>query len=580
MISNAGNASATTHVLLTVLGKEPKRARYSLRGREVEALLAPVALLDLMPEEERPGRILAVCTPEAKRESWPLLERALNGRCFAEPVDVAGGETREDFDAYLAKLAGAVPGDAELTVDVTHGFRHFSYLTYIAVLYMNALREVRVRGAWYGLLNRGRPSPFLDLRPLLNLPDWIHALRVLRETGSAMPMARLLCGGSQNRLAQDLSRLSEAYLSGLPIELGRQAHTVRRESRSLKRALAQDHRLPLAQELIEQIDRTLAGFALNDPPSGEGWKEGWKRRIALSESELERQAQIVDVLLDRGNRAAALGLMNEWTVSWVALRRGWEGEWLDYRHVRRKAAGLLGAIKAVGQDGRLRNRLTEDQCSLGMFWEKLGTLRNAYHHHGMRPQPLTGERQAQKTFDDICVYWRETLRRHPQFSLSLGESHGGRILISPIGNRPGVLYSALHACREGGGEPPSLCLAICSRESEGGITEAACKAEYKGVVERLRFADPHGGLGEIEALTKTARGRLIGAEDVFVNVTGGTTLMGLAADAMANAARDLACPAVRRFGLVDRRPPAEQDAEPYRIGKPFWLDRGEAGDAN
>ena len=564
------------HVLLTVLGKEPRTARYTLGDREVEARLAPVALFDLLPEAERPGRILAVCTPEAKRESWPLLERALNGRCLVEQVDVAGGETQEDIADYLAKVAGAVSGNAELTVDVTHGFRHFSFLTYIAVLYLNALREVRVRGAYYGLLNQNRRSPFLDLRPLLDLPDWIHALRVLRETGSAMPMAEALGGGAKNLLARDLSHLSEAYLSGLPVELGQQAHIVRGKRKSLKKALSQDHRLPLSRELVERINETLAGFALNDPPSG----NGWKRRVALSEGELERQARLVDDLLERGNFASALGLMNEWTVSWVVLRRGQGNEWLDFERVRRKAAGLLGAIAAVGRDSDLRDRLTEEQRLLGRFWGNLAALRNAYHHHGMRPRPLIGEKQAETTLASIRRYWSEALRSRPCFSLSLGESPGGKILASPIGNRPGVLYSALHACRGAGGQPPSLCLVVCSRESEGGIQEAADKAGYAGAVEPLRIEDPHGGLAEIEPLAKAARHRLIGVDEVLVNVTGGTTLMGLAADALANAARDLACPSVRRFGLVDRRPPAEQDADPYRIGAPFWLDRAEASDAD
>ena len=110
--------------------------------------------------------------------------------------------------------------------------------------------------------------------------------------------------------------------------------------------------------------------------------------------------------------------------------------------------------------------------------------------------------------------------------------------------------------------------------------EAAARAGYTGAIEPLRFEDPHGGLGEIESLVKAARHHLIGADKVLVNVTGGTTLMGLAAERLANAARDLACPTVRRFGLVDRRPPTEQDAEPYRVGEPFWLDSAGDGDAD
>lgn len=576
MTVSSKKPSAPKHALLTVLGKTPRPARYTLEGREAEAQLAPVALFDLLPEAERPEQILAVCTPEAREASWPLLEQALNGRCELRLVEINGGENQEDVAVYLEKVTGAVSDDVDLTVDVTHGFRHFSFLTYIATLYLSELRGIRVRGAYYGLLNPESSGPFLDLRPLLELPHWIHALQVLRETGSALPMAEALRDRTRNSLARDLSRLSEAYLSGLPIELGRQARSVRGNLKPLRRTLGRDHALPLSRELVDRFDETVAPFALSDPFSG----DGWKRKVALSENELKRQAQIVDDLLKRGNLAAALGLMNEWVISWVVLRSGLKDEWLKFDPVRRKAAGLLGAIMAVEKDPELSKSLTDEQRSLGEFWRSLSSLRNAYHHHGMRPQPLIGERDAERSLAAICDYWHGTLRRLPDFPLALGGSSSGRILISPIGNRPGVLYSAFHACREDDGELPSLCLVICSRQTENGIAEAASRVGFTGTIERLRFEDPQGGLAELEPLTKMVRSWLIGAENVFVNVTGGTTLMGFAAEKMAEEARKLACPTVRRFGLIDRRSPAEQDADPYRVGEPFWLDRTEANDEN
>lgn len=561
-----------------MLGKQPRSARYTLKGQEVVAPLAPVALFDLLPEEERPDRILAVCTPEAKQDSWHLLEHALKARCQVERVDVTNGETQEGVAAYLAAVANAVPDDAELTVDVTHGFRHFSFLTYISVLYLNALRNVRVRGSWYGLMKPECASPFLDLRPLLSLPDWVYALRVLRETGSAMPMAEAVRSGTLDQAAQqiscNLSQLSEAFLSGLPIELGLHAHAIRRHLKPLKRTLARIHSLPLSRELAERFDESLTRLVLSDPPSG----EGWKGKVVLSGDELERQARVVDDLLKRGNLASALGLMNEWTVSWVVLRLGRETEWLDFKRVRRKAAGLLRAIEVVGKDLELRDCLTEEQHALGAYWGRLTQLRNGFHHHGMRPQPLIANRQTENTLTCVRKYWKETLRCRPDISLSLGESSGGRVLISPIGNKPGVLFSAFRVCDENGGSPPRLFLAVCSRESECKIAEAADRAAYKGAIARLRFKDPYGGLGEIEPLVKAARRSMIGADEVLVNVTGGTTLMGLTAEALANAARDLACPTVRRFGLIDRRPPAEQAAKPYQVGEPFWLDQ--TGDSN
>ncbi len=120
-----------------------------------------------------------------------------------------------------------------------------------------------------------------------------------------------------------------------------------------------------------------------------------------------------------------------------------------------------------------------------------------------------------------------------------------------------------------------MCLVICSRESETKIEEAASAATYGGAIKRLRLDDPYGGRGEIERLVAAARGHFVGADEVILNVTGGTTLMGLATEALAAEARRLAG-FVRRFGLIDRGPPKERDENPYRAEEPFWLDGTEA----
>ncbi len=88
---------------------------------------------------------------------------------------------------------------------------------------------------------------------------------------------------------------------------------------ALKKLLeGDDHRLPLASELIEGLKGTLGSFAADTPTVGDGWKQ----RVDLTAVELDRQARIIDDLLRRKNVAAALGLMNEWTVSWVVWRQG------------------------------------------------------------------------------------------------------------------------------------------------------------------------------------------------------------------------------------------------------------------
>ena len=253
-------ANQSNHLMLTVLGTNPQPARYVLDGCEYRCDLAPVALLELLPEAKRPDRVLAVCTPEAEKETWPKLQQELPDQYQAELVEIPSGGKPDDINEFLKKVTGVIPENVELTVDITHGFRHFSFLTHTAVLYMAALRGIRVRGAYYGMLNRNAPSPFLNLRPLLELPRWTHALEVLRETGSALPLASLLgavpWSNSQfpNQLSGQLKGLSEAYLSGLPLELGEKAWQLK-ERDTQRGKLLRAGQLPLERELRAQTQR-------------------------------------------------------------------------------------------------------------------------------------------------------------------------------------------------------------------------------------------------------------------------------------------------------------------------------------
>ena len=566
-----------SHIMLTLLGVNPQSARYTLgAGKEFEAELAPVALLELLPESDKPNKVIALCTSRAKNETWPKLKDALDGRYDTEMVGVPDGSGQEDVDEFLQAVAGAIPSQEgiALTVDVTHGFRHFSFLTYIAALYLSALRKVSVKGAYYGMLNRDAPSPFLDLRPLLDLPQWVHALNVLSDTGSALPLAKLLSdsshGQSSLQVSTILSAFSDAYLSGLPLETALQAKKMDSQFRPVRRLLT-DARLPLADELRRQLFDFLKEFYLDGEVSEKG-------SIALSEAELNRQASIIDDLLERGHTATALGLMNEWTISWAIWNEKPDSHWLEYHATRRRASNALGALRTAFAQPGLNDRLSEDQRGLAEFWRDLSELRNGYNHHGMRRQELVGDDKTNSMIAKVRGYWQTTLSRLPNFPVSIGDSIGGRVLVSPIGLRPGALFSALKACRSDTGEYPKKCLVICSRDTQSHIDEALNRAGYAGEALPLLLEDPYGGgKDEIERLAKYAQIHLVGADEVVVNITGGTTLMGLVADAVASQARWLASP-TRRFGLIDRRPPAEQQADPYQVGEVFWLDGVEDGD--
>jgi CRISPR-associated DxTHG motif protein len=567
-----------SHYLLTVLGRAPRPANYALHGGTVQALMAPLALLDLLPPEQRPSTVVALCTDEAKAESLPLLQDKLPKSCRVIPVEVPSGHSQADINSFLTKATAAIPpdeaGPVRISLDVTHGFRHFSFLTYIAGLYLVGLRDIELAGAWYGLLQEGE-SPFLDLRPLLELPRWIHALQVLRDTGSALPLAESLQAGLNDKtattIARELRQISECYLSALPLELGCQVGQFRSQRLKAMTSLVRNqHQLPLAKELVTGLDQLLLRFALDSSLK----REGWKKTVPLTRDELQRQAILIDGLFLHQDEAMALGLLDEWTVSWALWCLDDTQHWLNFGSKRRRAGSQLGALAAACQKPALKALLTPEQKALGDFWHLLSNLRNGFHHHGMREEEIVGNPKTAVELSRVKTYWHDTLRACPRFSLRVGDGDGGALLVSPIGYRPGVLFSALLACRERIGADPAACLVICSSESADAISEAASQAGFSGPLSQLVLEDPFGGHQEFARLRREAQGAFLQAGEVLVNVTGGTTLMGMAAQELASLARTFARP-IQRFGLIDRRPSDEQVADPYRAGEAFWLQEVE-----
>jgi hypothetical protein len=561
-------------LLVTVLGTNPKPARYALAESSVEASLAPLALVQLLAEERRPTRILALCTAEAKEQSWPILVQDCSCQGIEATVAELGADP-SDLASFLQAVARSIPveGVQGLMIDVTHGPRHYALLTYLAIQYLAVLRNLAIDGAYYGWYDKDA-GRLLDIRPLLVLPEWIYALRVFGESGDASSLARLVeRGGDQvaRTMATELLAVSRAQESGLPIELGQTSSKFRAERRKPFKKTLQAQGALLEDELWRRLEEPLGRFAFDSPNQ----TPGWKKQVPLNVDELKRQAALVDDLLDRGSIAVALGLMNEWTVSRVVLQMRNEGSWLDYHSTRRTAATRLGALGALAQEPAIGQSLTEQQRTLGTFWRDLSDLRNAFHHHGMRPQVLVGSgASVESKLDKVRKYWA-SLKTMFELPLALPTA-SQRLLVSPVGRRQGVLFSAIDACRRDG-EPPDACLVLASDETLSTADEALHKAEFSGQVHRIRMADPYGGQSEIERLVQDARSQLVVAQEIAVNLTGGTTLMGLAVAAIANEAQRLGRN-VRRFGLVDRRPPSEQDAEPYRVSEAFWLDARSADD--
>ena len=581
--------SDVEHILLTSLGTQLFDAptAYELDGKPASAFLAPLALVQLLDHpSQRPNRVVTMVTPGAESTTWPVFEKGICRILGFKPksVLIPDGRKSDEIRKIIEAVAPEVSEGAELTLDVTQGFRHFPFIFYALSLYLTSLRSVKIRGAYYGLVegpSLGVHKPIIDLQPLLELPEWFHAVRMFRDYGTTEPMATLLkpladelgaeadqlyragnkeAGAPKRGQANDvknavdsLKKYAFAYESALPLELGKAGRLL--SGAILKLPTINPADLPpLAKELTDTIASVTDDVAFVTPPASGLWKTG----VILDMDELNRQAGMINLYLDRGQLLLAVGLMREWVVSWAILKSGKANEIRDWlvREVRSRYETHLGTLGSLAPHPSFKS-LTKVQREFITFWNQLtARLRNTLHHHGMREEALE---EPPSDLAKVQEFWNQLKNG------TIASPLGGHLLLSPQGTRPGVLFSALKIAT------PNTCLVICSDTSKESITEAAKHADFSGPIEQITLTDPHGGFAEIDAAVERAYPHLLIADEVVANMTGGTTLMGLIVQRLAEEAQKLDRP-VRRFALIDRRAPAEQNDNPFVEGECYWLD--------
>jgi CRISPR-associated Csx2 family protein len=107
-----------------------------------------------------------------------------------------GWDTDEQVGILQRMALDIAEGDA-VTLDVTHGLRHLPMLAQMSALYLRRVKNVEVRGLYYGALDMTRDgvTPVMNLRGLLDIADWTGAVQSFDKDGDY--------GAFADRLDQD-----------------------------------------------------------------------------------------------------------------------------------------------------------------------------------------------------------------------------------------------------------------------------------------------------------------------------------------------------------------------------------------
>ncbi|MCX8207736.1 MAG: CRISPR-associated DxTHG motif protein [Methanothrix sp.] len=553
-------------MLLTALGLSPKDTTYILENRTCTSSLSPVALYNLLPEDGRFERVLALCTEEVLEKTFPVLEQELPVRC--EPVRVPGGVSSDDLQATVHNILEKIPAKTELTLDVTHGFRHYSFLFFAACLYLVALKDVKIHRVWYGRLDARNPdgaAPFIDLSMLLDMVDWFRVVQSFRDMSNPKTLADMLIAYGNdvikpdsnispdakkkyNAVSSAAKDFAELFGMGLPVELGIRSADLHRLIDELRN---EGHisviKIPLADDLLLEMKKVSERFRLPDNK---------KSDLFLDLEEIHRQERLIDAYFEAGYHNNAIGLIRELVISRMMLADGAENKWLD-KSARFKFERRIGAL--VDYSKKNSAALTEDKKKLAAIWSSIVYARNALHHHGMTKDAVSVK---QIKIPDRWEELKQHLDDNSFWDCGFGGG-SGKLLVSALGLHPGFLYTALRNVN------PEVCLVVASHETVSKWEELSRMAGYSGDFE-IEVMDAHSFNG-IKEIVDRFEELLVGFDEILCNLTGGTAAMQYAVMQFARRAERLGRN-VRWIAVIDNRLPDEQKLNPYVEGEVVFLE--------
>ena len=331
-----------------------------------------------------PDRVLVAMTPAAREKQEDLLQARLS----FERLDIPDGQNEEEWWTIFETIADAVPPEAHLTIDITHGFRSQPVIALAIAVYLQAARDVTIERIVYGRFEKNGPSPILDLTPFLDMIEWSVAARQFVRDGNADVLASMMVEAQNNAHKRgDANPPQYIKAAGKQLKAFTDAlSVVRVEEVTIDRVDALVDTLDDIQDEVEEHPRLRPLEAL---------LERVKARVhpmhttnLYDAQGFAAQAEMMRFFLETNQVQQAVTLAREALVSHQAVAMG-----LDPAPANRDdwdESGRGQAEKALVDLSKDTKR-TGDAKALGDLWSGIGELRNDINHAGMNTDPGGGK---------------------------------------------------------------------------------------------------------------------------------------------------------------------------------------------
>ncbi len=414
---------------LTFLGKgKYETVTYVWRDeqgeRSWETYLFPEAVARIF----KPEKLFVFVTPQAKaQEYFQTLTQRLDD--LMQAVDIPEGKSEAELWELFDRFASVVNEKENILLDITNAFRSIPMIVFAVATYLRRTKGVTIERIVYGAFEArdgNNRAPIFDLKPLLDLLDWLSGAEFFLWRSDATLLAERL---------RTVHRQAWQRQSGenLPTHLQTVANKLRLLSQALHLARPRDvmrhayELLPMLTKMASEAEQWAKPFAIIlEQIRSEAEKFAHHAPDRLDKENLQKQLELIEHFVEKGLWVQAVLLAREWIVSWLALQRG-DGDWLDSNY---RVQEIEEALNKASR--RLRGESVEVPEWFGGLpkskevtdlWNSLTQLRNDVAHCGMRKDPALIQSIEQRA--------KETSQRLKALMDDVPERvlHGGRVVI-------------------------------------------------------------------------------------------------------------------------------------------------------
>jgi len=141
-----------------------QKTKYSFQGNTIETEYFPFAVSQFI----KPEKLFVIMTEKAEE----IHAAALNKLCDFEPIKIPNGKSEEEFWIIFDKITSVINEGDEIVFDITHGFRSQPFIVIVLLLYLKALKNIKIKNILYGAFeakDENNITPVFELKSFIDL---------------------------------------------------------------------------------------------------------------------------------------------------------------------------------------------------------------------------------------------------------------------------------------------------------------------------------------------------------------------------------------------------------------------------